>query len=154
MNDPFVILKKDHREAEQLLKRLADSNPGTRRRQTLDKLEAALALHMQIEERLVYPLVPELIDREAEVEAEVEHGLARDGLNKLRELVDAPGFGAAVDMVTAGIKHHVKEEEREIFPELKRQMERTDLAELGDEVVAAKRRPRSGSPRRSTGRAA
>jgi iron-sulfur cluster repair protein YtfE (RIC family) len=159
VNDPFVILKRDHREAEQLLKRLSESNPGTRRRQTLDKLEAALTLHMEIEERLVYPLVPDAIDAETEQEAEVEHVLARDGLVKLRELVDAPGFGAAVDMVTAGIKHHVKDEEREVFPGLKREMERADVARLGDEVVAAKRRPRgsgrSGSPRRrSTSRAA
>ena len=139
MNDPFVLLKKDHREAEVLLKRLADSSPGPRRKQTLAKLDAALTLHMRVEERYVYPIVPELIDEESETEAEIEHGLARDGLRQLRSLVDKPGFGAAVAMVTAGIKHHVKEEEHEMFPKLKRSLARDDLAQLGDQVAAAKR---------------
>jgi len=142
VNDPFVLLKKDHRETEQMLQRLAESNPGRRRRQTLERLEAALALHMDIEERLIYPLVRSEVDEEAEEEAEVEHQLARDGMAKLRRLVDAPGFGAAVAMVTAGIKHHVTEEEREVFPELKRSLERADIARLGDEVVDAKRKTR------------
>jgi hemerythrin-like domain-containing protein len=69
----------------------------------------------------------------------VEHRLAREGLAELRRLVDEPGFGAAVAMLTAGIKHHVKEEEQEVFPELKRKIDRDELAELGDRVAAAKK---------------
>lgn len=154
VSDPFVMLKQDHREAAQMLQRLEESRPGSRRRQTLDKLEAALTLHMGIEERLIYPLVAEVVDGETEQEAEIEHNLAREGLAKLRELVDAPGFGAAVAMVTAGIKHHVREEEREVFPNLKRGLDRSEIANLGDEVVAAKRgttgrRGSRGAPRRA-----
>ena len=42
-------------------------------------------------------------------------------------------------MLTAGIRHHVKEEEQEVFPELKRKMDREELRELGDKVAAAKK---------------
>jgi hypothetical protein len=42
-------------------------------------------------------------------------------------------------MLTAGIKHHVKEEETEIFPELKRKIDRDELRDLGDRVAAAKK---------------
>jgi hemerythrin-like domain-containing protein len=154
VSDPFVLLKQDHREVEQMLERLQESNPGSRRRQTVDKLEAALTLHMDIEERLIYPLVAEVVDRESEEEAEVEHNLAREGVAKLRQLVDEPGFGAAVAMLTAGIKHHVREEEREIFPELKRGLDRSEVTNLGDEVATAKRgssgrRGARGAPRRA-----
>ena len=55
------------------------------------------------------------------------------------KLVDEPGFGAEVAMLTAGIKHHVKEEETEVFPELKRKLDRDTLARLGDEVAKAKK---------------
>jgi hemerythrin-like domain-containing protein len=140
MPDPIVLLRKDHREAEAMLKSLAASSPGARRKSTLDKLDSALRLHMTIEERDIYPLVAKLVGEEDAKEADIEHGLARDGLDKLRELADEPGFGAAVAMLTAGIKHHVKEEEHEMFPDLKRKLDRPDLLALGDEVQAAKKR--------------
>ena len=144
MNDPVVLLKQDHREAATLLKTLADSKPGARRRSTVEKLVGALTLHMEIEESRVYPLVAQLVGREEEQEAEIEHGLVRDGLVKLQELVDEPGFGAVVAMLTAGIRHHVKEEEQEIFPELKKKLDREQLRDLGDVVAADKK---AGAPK-------
>ena len=139
MNDPVAILKRDHREVAQMLKTLDASKPGARRRQTVEKLTNALERHMEIEERVIYPVVERVIGKEEATEAGVEHGLAREGLADLRRLVDEPGFGAAVAMLTAGIRHHVKEEEQEVFPELKRKIDRDDLRELGDQVAEAKK---------------
>ena len=84
MPDPVVLLKEDHKEAKALLKQLESSSPGKRRAATVQKLDAALRLHMQIEEALVYPLVAELVGGEEAEEAGVEHMLAREGLEKLR----------------------------------------------------------------------
>jgi hemerythrin-like domain-containing protein len=143
MNDPIAMLKADHREVSAMLKELAESEkPSASRRKTTAKVVAALQLHMKIEESLLYPLVAERVGREEEQEAEIEHGLAREGLANMTELVDAPGFGAVVAMVTAGIKHHVKEEETEVFPKLKENLERDELAKLGDEVAAMKKAKR------------
>jgi len=139
VNDPVAILKRDHKEVAQMLKTLDASKPGARRRQTVVKLTKALELHMEIEERDIYPVVARVIGEEEAKEADVEHCLAREGLADLHRLVDEPGFGAAVAMVTAGIKHHVKEEEQEIFPELKRKIDREELLDLGDKVAAAKK---------------
>ncbi len=145
MADPVVLLKKDHREAEAMLKTLAASSPGARRKSTLSKLDAALRLHMNIEEQDVYPLVSRLVGKEDAKEANIEHGLAREGLDKLHDLVDKPGFGAAVAMLTAGIKHHVKEEEHEMFPDLKKKLDRRDFLALGDAVAAAHKKKRVSS---------
>ncbi len=122
-----------------MLKTLEASKPGARRRATVEKLAASLELHMEIEERDVYPLVVERVGEEEAEEANIEHRLAREGLAEVQRLVDEPGFAAAVAMLTAGIRHHVKEEEREVFPNLKRELDRDELAELGDRVAAAKR---------------
>ena len=138
MNDPVAILKRDHREVAQMLKTLDASKPGARRRQTVEKLTQALELHMEIEERDIYPVVARVIGKEDAEEGGVEHRLARDGLAEVQRLVDEPGFGAAVAMLTAGIRHHVKEEEQEMFPELKKKIDRDELRELGDRVAAAK----------------
>jgi hemerythrin-like domain-containing protein len=142
MNDPIALLKKDHREVGVMLKALVMSKPGARRQATVKKLDAALSLHMRIEEAHIYPLVAKRVDEDEAEEAGIEHRLVREGLANLEELVAEPGFGAALAMLTAGIKHHVKEEEQEVFPELKRALDRGELAALGDEVAEANKASR------------
>src|SRR4051794_36472674 len=97
MNDPMTILKADHREAERMLRSLAESEEGSEREQMAEQLERALMLHMELEERFVYPLVRERLSPDDEEEAEVEHRLAREGLQKLTQMVAEPGFGAVVE---------------------------------------------------------
>lgn len=138
VTDPLRLLRADHREVEQLLTRLADSEEGTERTSMLQELETKLTLHMQLEEQLLYPLVKEMVGEEDEEEASTEHSLAREGLDKLVKMADQPGFGAAVEMLKGGIKHHVEEEEKEILPSLKDAMERDDWRALGQQVLDAK----------------
>jgi hypothetical protein len=118
------------------------------------KLLASLQLHMTFEEESIYPLLAQ-VDGEMEQEAEVEHGLARDGIAKLTELVGAPGFGAAVEMVKAGISHHVEEEEQEAFPEAALVGRRTDgqgAREHARPAQGQRRHPRRGPREREQGR--
>src|SRR5690606_3110540 len=84
-------------------------------------------------------------------EADVEHDLVRDGLTKLQRLADEPGFGALVDMVRAGLGHHVEEEEKEIFPKL-RDGASSQLDELDPDAVEAEVGAKGGA--RASGRAA
>ena len=137
MNDPMTMLKKDHRDVERLLERLGDAE-GSERHQLLEVLDRSLQLHMRMEEELLYPLVPQIEDQETEQEAEIEHGLARDGVSKLRALVDAPGFGAAVDMLKGGISHHVEEEETSLLPAMKKGLGKERWARIGDQMAAMK----------------
>ena len=138
MNDPMRILKADHREAEKLLKQLADSEEGSERQQLVDELTLKLTAHMEMEETIVYPSVREAVGSEDEEEAEVEHRLAREGLDRLNSMVDVPGFGAVVEMLKGGIMHHVEEEENELLPELKDAISREEWAAMGDALAAAK----------------
>ena len=138
MNDPMTILKADHREAKKLLTALGESEEGPERDKMAAELEAALTLHMQIEEDILYPSVAEFVGEEDEEEAEIEHGLARDGLSKMLSMVAMPGFGAAAEMLLGGIMHHVEEEENEILPALKEALPRQDWFALGDAIAEAK----------------
>jgi hemerythrin superfamily protein len=138
MNDPASMLKADHRAAKKLLTSLADSEEGAERKEMANELNAALTLHMEIEERIVYPSVRRYVGEEDEEEAEIEHGLAREGLEKIMGMLTVPGFGAAVEMLKGGILHHVEEEETEIFPELKSAMPREDWLAMGDAIAKAK----------------
>jgi iron-sulfur cluster repair protein YtfE (RIC family) len=112
-------LESEHRKAERLLKKLAKAETAATQRPLVDELLAAMAQHMQTEETQVYPVLRQ-VDGEMAEEAQIEHGLARQGLATMAKMVGKPGFGASVDMVTAGIKHHVDEEETEVFPKLRK----------------------------------
>ena len=157
MNDPMTILKADHREAKRLLNALSESEEGLEREKMCTELTTALKLHMELEETLLYPLVQSLIGAEDAEEANIEHGLAREGVATMGGMVSKPGFGAAVEMLKGGIMHHVEEEEGEILPELKDKMERSEWLALGDKILAAKQAAGAAAPkpttRRSTKRA-
>lgn len=138
MGDVLDMLETDHRVVERLLEALSESDPGPEREQLVQQLDSSLQLHMQFEEAELYPQLSR-IDAEAEEEAENEHTLARDGLTKLRELVAEPGFAAAVDMLKGGISHHVTDEEQEVFPTLRDNVDAEQLEHLSSRLLAAKR---------------
>jgi hemerythrin-like domain-containing protein len=129
-------LTQEHRTAEGLLSQLEDTEPGDERDRLIAELDDALRTHMGVEERFLYPIVREAIGDDDAAEAENEHQLARDGLQQLTDLSDEGGFGAAVEMLKAGIQHHVEEEEGEMFPQL-RERAADRLAELDPEQLEA-----------------
>lgn len=135
--DVLDHLTEEHREVERLLGRLADSEPGAARDRLVEEVTSSLRTHMAVEEQFLYPIVREVIGEDDAAEAENEHQLARDGLAQLDDLADEGGFGAAVDMLTAGIAHHVEEEEHDMFPQL-RERAAEQLAELDPERLEAR----------------
>jgi len=137
-NDPMRILKADHREVEKLLDKLADSEEGAEREQMVEELVTKLSAHMDAEESIVYPKVKAEVGEEDEEEAEIEHRLAREGIDKVQQMVEMPGFGAAVEMLKGGISHHVEEEETQLLPELKDALDRDEWLAIGDALVEAK----------------
>lgn len=117
--DPTKILEADHRQAEDLLKRIKDAE-GDERASLIDELAAALLAHMELEERILYPAIKDVLGDESLEEAEAEHRLAREALNDVVAMAgDAPGIGAAVDTLEAAISHHVEDEESDVFPDLR-----------------------------------
>jgi hemerythrin superfamily protein len=117
-------LEEQHRQVEQLFARLEKAEDEATQQPLVEELVAALSQHMDTEEREVYPEVRKL-DEEMATEAENEHSLGRDGMTALEAMIGQPGFGAAVAMLKAGITHHVKEEEGEVFPRLRESMSQT-----------------------------
>lgn len=121
-----------------MLDRLGESEEGTEREQMLDELTLKLTAHMEAEESIIYPPVKAEVGDEDEEEAQIEHTLAREGLQKLHDMVEMPGFGAAVEMLKGGISHHVEEEETQLLPDLKDSLERDEWVALGDALAADK----------------
>ncbi|MCU1355838.1 MAG: hypothetical protein JWM89_1256 [Acidimicrobiales bacterium] len=127
--DVLDHLMDEHRKVEGLLTRLKSSEPGQDREAMFRELSESLEVHMKVEERFIYPLMAEHLDAETADEAEDEHALTRDGLAGARDRLEEGAFEAAIEVLQAGIGHHVQEEESELFPEL-RQKAAAELAEL------------------------
>jgi len=117
--DVTKILEADHRKVEDLFDKIEKAE-GDDRLPLIEELTTSLRGHMTLEETTVYPTMEPVTGHEAVEEGNVEHQLGRKGLDDVVRLgPDQPGFGAALDAVKAGIKHHVDEEEDEIFPKLR-----------------------------------
>ena len=140
MPDVTKMLEQDHREAEGLFAKIKESN-GASRAALVTKLADALKLHMQVEEKIVYPAIAKQVDGGDDMvdEAVTEHEGARRALAEVEKLSpDEPGFDAALGTLEAGISHHVEEEEDEVFPKLRESVPSAELDELGAEVANAK----------------
>ena len=117
--DVTRILEADHRTVEELFDKIEKAD-GDERMPFIDELVTSLNGHMTLEETVVYPGMEPVTGRDDVDEGNAEHDLARKGLEDVARLgPDEPGFGAALDAVKAGIKHHVDEEEDDIFPKLR-----------------------------------
>ena len=126
--DAIALLKQDHRTVSQLFEEFekADDEEQSAIAQRVCQL---LTVHAQIEEEILYPEAKEAFGGEEESEdlvneAEVEHGSAKELIAKIEAMSsDDEHFKATVTVLGEYIKHHVKEEEGELFPQLKK----TDL---------------------------
>jgi hemerythrin-like domain-containing protein len=142
--DAIVALKNDHRTVEQLFKRFEKAGDGAHRtkRAIVDRITEELSVHASIEETVFYPAVRrEVSDADSDVlEALEEHHVAKWLLSELEDLDPAnERFDAKVTVLIENVRHHVKEEEEELFPTVREELGRSRLRELGAELVAAKR---------------
>jgi hemerythrin-like domain-containing protein len=132
------LLMSDHRKVEDLFERYESEKEGDEdtRREIATMICGELTVHAQVEEELFYPWLREnLDDMEMLEEAYVEHAGAKDLIAQIEgagEVDDA--YNAKVKVLGEYIKHHVKEEEQEIFPEIRGEKEALD--ELGQEMAA------------------
>jgi len=136
MADVLDHLIEEHRKVEQLLARLKESEPGAERQDLFDELRSSLGTHMAVEERFVYPLMAEHLGEDESADATDEHELARAGLAEAAKRLEEGAFEAAIDILEAGIGHHVEEEESDQFPAL-REKAGPQLAEMDPEALEA-----------------
>jgi hypothetical protein len=95
----------------------------------MKKVADELVAHMVIEEHIFYPRIRELMKDVIEESFE-EHAVARF---ELARLMTARGEDkkARATVLKELIEHHVKEEEEEMFPKVKKEVSKEELESLG-----------------------
>jgi iron-sulfur cluster repair protein YtfE (RIC family) len=141
--DAIALLKDDHRAVEELFKKFEKvGERALKTRQALvDKMLQELVTHTYIEEQVFYPFIRTLSKKlnDDTLEALEEHHAAKATLAEL-QLMDSSQerFTPKVTVLIESVRHHVKEEERELFPEVRRASSRRDLVDLVPALQAAK----------------
>ncbi|MFE2485124.1 hemerythrin domain-containing protein [Streptomyces mirabilis] len=142
--DGIVLLKEDHKTVEKLFKQFekADGGAHGEKRKIADQVIEELTTHTWIEEKIFYPAAREADPdtKDDVLESVEEHHVALWMLSELKDLDPADErFDAKMTVLMENVRHHVEEEEKEWFPNVRKAMGRNRLTELGEQMEAAKK---------------
>ncbi len=141
--DALTLLKNDHKTVKGLFNKfdkLGDRATKSKR-EIVDKIIEELSIHAAIEEQVFYPAIREAVpDTEDEVlESLEEHHIVKWTLSELDGMdPEHERFEPKTTVLIESVRHHVTEEETELFPQVREALGRKQLAELGEAMAAAK----------------
>ncbi len=129
--DATIMLKADHKLVDGLFKQFEATNSDKKKKDIVENICRELTIHAQVEEEIFYPAVQKaLSDHELVPEAYVEHASLKILIADLKgQEPDGDMYDAKVKVLSEYVKHHVKEEEKEMFPDVKDT--KLDLVQLG-----------------------
>jgi hypothetical protein len=140
------LLKQDHAHVKALFVRFEKARGGEQRSKLATTICSELKVHAQLEEELFYPAARRALeDGEILDEAQVEHETAKQLIAQIESGDPADQlFDAKVKVLSEYINHHVKEEEGEMFREIRGTD--LDLSALGEQMKRRKQQLQSRQP--------
>jgi hemerythrin-like domain-containing protein len=132
--DAIGLLRADHARVNALFEEFGKARDDSRKLKLAQTICVELKIHASIEEELFYPAARAVLKQADLVdEAEVEHASAKDLIVQIES--GSPSdekWDARVTVLGEYIRHHVKEEQNEMFPKIKKT--KLDLKELGEQL--------------------
>jgi iron-sulfur cluster repair protein YtfE (RIC family) len=142
--DAIELLTKQHREAQEMLARLAgDEAGGEAKRELFGQLKDALTLHTRMEEEVFYPELEDFEETHALVEESYdEHQRVDQLLRRMSEASERAAGETGVGSDWQGmlaelrdaVNHHISEEEGEMFPRAAKLLKPDRLRDMGFEM--------------------
>jgi hemerythrin superfamily protein len=140
--DVVDILTTDHQEVLDLLQQIKITTDAEERRDLANTVISELVRHSVAEEMYVYPAMKKhLPDGDEAVDHDVEEHKELEQTMKKLESVEAqsPEFAQLLGELEDILRDHVSDEETEQFPQLRAQVPREELIEMGKKVENAKK---------------
>jgi hemerythrin superfamily protein len=139
------LLTEDHAKVRKMFKQFEKNHEkmeDAEKAELVEQICMELTVHAQVEEDIFYPAAREAIEEQDLLdEAEVEHASAKELISQLQSM--KPGdelYDAKVTVLGEYIDHHVKEEEKEMFPKVRKA--RVDLEMLAEQIEERKQQLR------------
>lgn len=139
--DAIELLTTDHREVDQLFAQIEFLSDGSQKDDVVRQITEELSKHAAVEEQVVYPVMRRsLSDGDAKVEEAIqEHQTMKEALADIERLGSSPKREQKLQKLMDDVRHHVKEEESELFPELRGAVGEEGLRSMGAALAAAKK---------------
>ncbi|HUE94658.1 hemerythrin domain-containing protein [Pseudomonas sp.] len=136
--DATTLLRADHKLVDDLFAEYEKARSANKKKQLVAQICTELSVHAQVEEEIFYPAVKlALKDKELVPEATVEHATLKDLIAQVEGIEpDGEMFDAKIKVLAEYVKHHVKEEQNEMFPKAK--STDLDMKALGDQLSERK----------------
>lgn len=134
----LTLLKQDHGNVEELFHRFETAEPGdvAELARVRDLVVQHLSVHASIEEEGFYPVLRERLDPDAVatvLEGLEEHHIVKWTLRELEKMAPTDDrFVPKMTVLVESVRHHVEEEENDLFPKVRDAMTVEELDELGD----------------------
>lgn len=137
-SNAIALLRADHQAVSKLFADYEKARTPPARKKLVAQICTALSVHARIEEEIFYPAVQaSLNDKLLVPEATVEHASLKELIAQIEGVEpDGEMFDAKVKVLSEYVKHHVKEEQNEMFPRAK--ASDLDMNALGARMTARK----------------
>ena len=140
--DAITILRNDHREVEKLFKEVLRAEDEAKLQRLGAEIIKELSIHAAIEEQVFYPAVLQALPKEqrALVKSLEAHHAAKSMLAEIDRLAAASDrYKAKLEVLIDNVRHHVEEEERDLFPKVRDALPPKELKEIGELMEQAKK---------------
>jgi len=138
--DAISLLTADHKAVKKLFREFEDAGKrASSKKQTLfDEIRTELMIHTAIEEEIFYPGVRSEAE-ELIAEAFQEHHVVDVLIDEITRLSpEDEAFEAKITVLMENVEHHADEEEKELFPKVKRAMGVEKMREFGEKMSIRK----------------
>lgn len=119
-NPTFALLKKDHDTVKELFDKFEKAEGRPAKKKIVAQALIELKVHAALEEEIFYPAVRKPVGKDVMNEADEEHHVAKVLIAELEEMDGSEShYDAKFTVLSENVRHHIKEEEGEVFPKAK-----------------------------------
>lgn len=136
-------IKRDHDNLRQMLEKLESTTERAvkTRRTQFERVRVELTVHAHVEEAVLYEAIRERSEtHDMTLEGFEEHHVINVMLAEMGRLaVDTEEWGAKAGVLREFVEHHLEEEERDLFPQVRKVLDADTLNHLGERFAEVRR---------------
>lgn len=131
------LIKADHEKVKSLFEEFESAEEESEKERVCVSTLRELIIHDMLEEELLYPAMRKTLEKELLDEAAEEHHVVKFLFTELAQMKpDHDKYDARYKVMSELVKHHIEEEEGEMFPEFEKSG--VDLVVLGRRIAERK----------------